>query len=205
MTDLSTTKEVTHMQRNSLPPTPAKEYTSSHTHTRFIATWESSSLIWLRLLFQKYINEDEFKKIVSGFWKSLSFTLSLTGPIISAESRTGQLWQGRGNILPSAVLAKSSPSDYCEAIWSDARVSSSGLLAGRGPWAARRRHHGTNVHPPTPHRGLKSPFHFIRPWPRLWKCKAFYLKSERRQELKKPSPQQSPLTLSLGLPGEGNS
>lgn len=138
-TDLSTTKEVTHMQRTvSLWHQPKNTLPLTHTQSR--AMRESSNLPRFCLLFPKYKNRRGVGGGESGFYNSPFFTLALTGHAISAEPRTGQLWHGWGNILPSVLLSQSSHSDYCEPIWSDTRVSSSGLLAGRAPWAARRHH-----------------------------------------------------------------
>lgn len=82
-------------------------------YTQFIATWESSNLTWLRLLFQKYRNEGEFKKIASGLSHSLHFAWSVS--YWACICRATQNWTalaGLGNILPNAAtLITVSPSD----------------------------------------------------------------------------------------------
>lgn len=82
-------------------------------------------------------------------------------------------------------------------------VSSSGLLAGREPWAARR-HRSTTVHTPFPSQraGEQPPPPLPTPLSQVPR-----LKSESRRKLKdavKLGGQQCEGTLPLGFPSEGN-
>lgn len=146
---------------------------------------QSSNLTWLQVSFSKNTERKKSSWKNAGFPKAPFHPISTYWPCIFSITQNWTALAGMETQSASVLLSKHSHSDYCKPIWSDTRVSSSGLLAGRAPWAARWRHHSANVHTPAHHRGLRSPGSSVGLSQRLSKCcEVLYLKSESRWKLR---------------------
>lgn len=89
-------------------------------YTQFIATWESSNLTWLRLLFQKYRNEGECKKKkmqLVGFQMLFTSHYHLlamyfqSNPELDSSGRAGETFCPASGCPNAATLITVSPSD----------------------------------------------------------------------------------------------